>query len=422
MGAQRLLRKRASVSVIAALAIACAACSPSAAGHSAASEPPLVSLSHHAPLPGCRTTTAAAPRLSRVHTALRRVGPSPFGVVVTPAGKWAFVAQVTSIAVLRTGDPPVLVHTIPLPRSEGGALGDALTSDGRYLLAASGSGALVISVSRAEQGQPHPVLGTLSAPGGAGGAIEVAVSPGNQFAFVSLEDAQSAAVFNLGRALADGFGPADYVGRIPLGVAPVGLAISPDGRWLYATSEVDLAARRQAPARSTTRSHLSQPPGTLTVINLSRAQTHPAASVVATVTAGCGPVRVITAGGGSEVWVTARESDTLLCFSAAALRSNPARALVAAVQVGEAPVGLALVSHGTRIVVADSNRFGQRGASANLAVVSVPAALAGRPAVLGYIPSGLFPRQLAVSPVGTTLYATNFDSGQIESVNVGPLP
>jgi hypothetical protein len=85
MGVQRLLRKRASVSVIAALAIACAACSPSAAGHSAASEPPPVSLSHHAPLPGCRTTTAAAPRLSSVHTALRRVGPSPFGVVVTAA-------------------------------------------------------------------------------------------------------------------------------------------------------------------------------------------------------------------------------------------------------------------------------------------------------------------------------------------------
>jgi NAD(P)-dependent dehydrogenase (short-subunit alcohol dehydrogenase family) len=33
-----------------------------------------------------------------------------------------------------------------------------------------------------------------------------------------------------------GFGPSDYVGSIPLELAPVGITVSPDGRWLYATS------------------------------------------------------------------------------------------------------------------------------------------------------------------------------------------
>jgi hypothetical protein len=55
-------------------------------------------------------------------------------------------------------------------------------------------------------------------------------------------------------------------------------------------------------------------------------------------------------------WVTARESDDVLCFAAAALRTGPARALVAVVRVGEAPVGLMLVGNGTLLVVADSNR------------------------------------------------------------------
>jgi tRNA(Arg) A34 adenosine deaminase TadA len=36
--------------------------------------------------------------------------------------------------------------------------------------------------------------------------------------------------------LAQGFRPSDFVGFIPLGVAPVGLTVSTDGRFLYATS------------------------------------------------------------------------------------------------------------------------------------------------------------------------------------------
>jgi 6-phosphogluconolactonase (cycloisomerase 2 family) len=85
-------------------------------------------------------------------------------------------------------------------------------------------------------------------------------------------------------------------------------------------------------------------------------------------------------------------------------------------------VGFALVRGGTRIVVADSNRFGVRGASSSLAVVGVTAALAGRPAVLGYLRAGRFPRQLALEPGGRTLLVTNFDSSQLESVKVADLP
>jgi DNA-binding beta-propeller fold protein YncE len=122
------------------------------------------------------------------------------------------------------------------------------------------------------------------------------------------------------------------------------------------------------------------------------------------------------------VWVTARGSDALLGFSAALLRTDPAHALVARVRVGEAPVGLALVDHGTRIVVADSNRFGAAGATSSLAVVNVAAALAGEPALAGLLPAGGFPREMAPEPDGRTLLVTNYASGQIEIVNVAGLP
>jgi DNA-binding beta-propeller fold protein YncE len=323
------------------------------------------------------------------------------------------------IDVLRSGGSlkPAIVRTIPV---RGLPLGLTITADGKYLLAANGNGASVISVARAEQGTAGAVIGTLAAPGSGavidGSAIEVAVSPDGQFAFVTLEYAEKAVVFNLGKALRDGFGPADYLGAVPLGLAAVGMAISPDGRWLYATSE-----RARPPQSAAAQPGPLSPAGTLTVIDLRKAETSPASSIVATVDAGCQPVRVITAAGGTQVWVTARASDDLLCFSAARLAADPKHALVAAVRVGEAPVGLAAVRGGSLIVVADSNRFGAAGATADLDVVDVAAAFSGGKAVIGHIPSGTFPREMALLPDGTLL-VSNYGSGRLQAVDVPTIP
>ena len=360
---------------------------------------------------------AKSPLLHGVNTAMVAVPGNPFGVAVTPDGQWAFVALGRSIQVLRTGPSiaPVKVATLPVsleapPKlGPGFLLGDTLTPDGRYLIVADdGSGAVVISVARAEQGSADAVLGTLSDPHGGVGAIEVAVSPDGDYAFVTQEDSNRAAVFNLHRALTQGFGGADFVGTIPLGVAPVGMAVSPGGRWLYATSEV---------ARNGQGNQ-----GTLTVINLVRAETDPSASVVATVAGGCNPVRVVTSADGRLVWVTARESDDLLCYAAVRLLSDPAGALVATVRVGEAPVGLMPVRDGSLVVVADSNRFAARGATSDLSVVDVAEVLAGKPAVLGIISAGQFPREMALEPDGQRLLVTNYASGQLEAVSIPTIP
>ncbi|HXW45947.1 MAG TPA: hypothetical protein VEL03_14225, partial [Streptosporangiaceae bacterium] len=162
--------------------------------------------------------------------------------------------------------------------------------------------------------------------------------------------------------------------------------------------------------------------GTLTVISVARAEQDPAHSIVARTVAGCNPVRVITSANGSVVWVTARASDALLAFSAARLLTDPGHALLADVRVGELPVGLALVRGGSLVVVADSDRFDVPGARSSLAVVDVADALAGRPALLGYLPAGGFPREMALEPGGATLLVTNYSSGQLEAVDVAALP
>lgn len=356
--------------------------------------------------------TGHAPKLTQVKTVLTKVPFPPFGLSALPDGRWDLVADAgrASVAVFanRASGVPKLIRQIPLGRSVA-ALGTHLTPDGKYLLVADGrTGADVVSVSKALRGGKGAVLGTLSATGVGGGAIEVTTSLDGRFAFVSLEGRQALAVFNLHRALTKGFGRADFVGLIPVGIAPVGLAVSPNGRWLYATSE--------------NAAHRNSDIGTLSVINLRTAESHPAKSVVTTVNAGCEPVRVITSASGAAVWVTARASDALLGFSAARLISAPRKALVAVVRVGTAPVGLALVDSGSRAVVADSNRFGVSGATSSLAVVNVRRALAGRQALVGYLRAGGFPREMAVLPGRHTLLVGNFDSEQIESVDTAELP
>lgn len=356
--------------------------------------------------PDCSTAVDTGPAL-QVQTTTLPVGSEPFGVTAVPG--YALVAVGNHADVFSdSGATPRLVHKIALP--SGFAAGATLSQDGRYLLVAAGNGADVIDVAAAEHGSPHPMLGQLEAKAlagdGDGGAIEAAVSTDDRYAFVSLEAEHSIAVYRLAAAVAGHFRGSYYVGAIPTGALPVGLAVSPDGHWLYSTSE-------SAPGHGGD--------GVLSVIDIAKAERRPAHAVVATVAAGCSPVRVTTSADGDVVWVTARESDELLAFSAAGLRGDPDDARLAAVRVGEAPVGLAVIDGGSRIVVADSNRFGARGESSGLTIVDTAAALEQQSAVLGTIPAGLFPREMAAEPNGSALLVGNYESKTLEVVPLSGL-
>lgn len=140
-------------------------------------------------------------------------------------------------------------------------------------------------------------------------------------------------------------------------------------------------------------------------------------------TAGCSPVRAIVTRDGKTVWVTARESNRLLAFNATRLLSDPGSALIASVEVGTSPVGLVFAKRESRILTADSNRFGYANATTGLSVVDVQAALRGSPsAVLGYISTGLFPRNFAPSQDGKTILVTDYSSAQIQAIDVSTIP
>ena len=353
-------------------------------------------------LPGCTTAVAKAPQLHQLASQMSGLGGQPFDVATRPG--FAFVSFTNGrLAVLSTAKSPA--STLSTAQVPLGSLGETLTPDQGHLVVSGSSGLTVYQVSALEQGSTT-ALGSLSSPGQKH-AAEVAVTPDGRFAFVTYQTTHNVGVFNLQRALSSGFSPADLVGLIPVPPEPIGIALSPDGRYAYVTS----AGQGNSSAG-----------GGLSIVDVRTAEADPAKAVVKRVAAGCGPSRVITSADGQQVWVTVSNSNALLAFSAAKLLSDPQHALLARQAVGAVPLGLTMVDHGTRIVIADSDRGKPAGGASNLAVVNVQDALAHRPALLGYVASGQQPRQFALLPGGGTLLVTNTGSQQLQAVNLAHLP
>ena len=413
---QRLTAGRAAAAaVVLGAATALAGCS------SPPSPAATASPSAGASTPPCSTAVAPARTLS-VHPVLTMTSPKPFGVVVSPDGRWVFQTDANGLTVLRAGPDgraPSLDHSVSIPGGAG--LGETLTPDGRYLLVAASDDTDVLNVAQLESGDLNPLVGALPFSGNAG-AIEVATSRDGKFVFTSLEFENKVQVSDLAKALSAGFrAPGVEVGTIPTGLSPVGEAVSPDGRWLYVTS-INLTASANGPAHQKgCPGDQGAAPGNLRTISIATAERDPAGARPRTALAGSTPVRVVLSGNGGQAWVAAQGSNRLLGLATAKLQAGK-QALDADARTGSDPTGLILVDGGRWAVVADSNRYSSASFTPQrLDVVSTSAALAGKPALTGKIPAGVWPRQFGLSPDGRTLYVTNYASAQLETISVPAL-
>ena len=386
-----MLRSRSWAAIACIVAVGCASCSQPPTGEQVRAGST------------CSTAVAPAPTDSGVEESSSGVPGSPFGVAVTGDGQWAFATAGSALVVYRvTGMTLQRIAAVPIDSPAG----VAVTPDGRYVLVAEAHGVAVIDSSRARAGQSGALVATLAGLTNAA-ATEVAVSADGRFVFVTYEQADRLAVFALQAAAGPGPPAGRLVGTLPLGRAPVGVALSPDGRWLYVTS--------QSAASAAAHSH-----GMLSVIDAERAPTDPAHAVVATVDAGCSPVRAAVTADGATVWVTARGSNSVIGFWADKLRTDPAHARAATVDVGAEPVGLAFVDSDRWLVIGDSDRS-QAGRAANLAIIDVSAALDGRPALHAYAPSGRFPRDLAAVPGRSAVIIADADSQEVQMADLTTL-
>ncbi|KAI1373536.1 cytochrome cd1-nitrite reductase-like protein [Hypoxylon crocopeplum] len=371
------------------------------------------------PAPVCQGTAPPQATIN-IHTTNMSVPGSPFGLVYA-RDDIVFAGMGHKVAMLSTAAfTPALAREIALPapfsQSQADASGLALSRDKRYVYASIGPGAAIVDVEKAIAGDANPLAGLLVGTIG-DGAIQVTLTADDGYAFVTQEYGSpnstsyrgAIEVFQLHRSR-NGSISSTNKGYITLGFAVVGTVLSHDGSKMYVTSEVT----GQATSANATQ-------GTLSILDVATLKTNPSKALLRTVDAGCSPVRLSLSPDGKMAWVTARESNKLLMFDLAKLESShPEEALQASVQVGTSPVGVAIVNDGRYIITADSNRYNAANATTGLTVVDAKAALRGKQG-FPRIPTGLFPREFAVSPDGKTLLVAQYRSNAIQAIDLTQL-
>lgn len=352
---------------------------------------------------------------------------APFEPVISPDGCWIFVtllqggtANGAGVAVVhRTGGTLSVARTVALKGSPGGAV---LTHDGKLLIVADGGYIAFLDAAKLESGDGDPLLGYMG-NGAPVGFIYANVTADDRYALVAAERAQSVVMIDIAQARAGGFSERGAVAKLDVGNAPIAVTLSPDGRYLYTTSEAALPdwnwPKRCKPENPNARNAAFHPQGAIIVFDMAKVVSDPAHAALSRVAAGCNPVRLVLSPSGDVAYVSARDDNALQAFDTQRLVSDTAHALLGRAEVGVAPVGVAVTGNGARVVVTNSNRFGGNAQDHQpLAVVDAAKLRAGTDAVIGKIPAGAFPRELRVTPDGRTLFVTNFGSRTLEMIDL----
>jgi len=349
----------------------------------------------------------------------------PFTAVPSHDGCWVFVSLTgpgSGIGVLKRRSGTIeLLRVAPLASAPTGI---ALTHDGKLLIAAASDRVIFLDVQRLIGGAADPVLGSFS-DGPNSESIYANVTPDDKLLFVSEEAAQSITVIDLERARANGYKAEAIKGKIPTGMAPIALTFSPDGKWLYTTSQ--LAPRPWnwpaacKPEGSPAGSPIVNPEGAVIVVDVALAATDPAKSVAARIPAGCSPVRMAISPAGDRIYVTARNSNAVVAFDTARLLTDADHARLGMAAVGSAPVPVAVVDGGRKVIAGNSNRFAGTTSGESLTVLDAAKISGEADAGMGVIPAGSFPREMRVSDDGHTLFLTNFGSNSLQVVSVDRL-
>jgi DNA-binding beta-propeller fold protein YncE len=350
---------------------------------------------------------------------------SPFTAVPSHDGCWVFVSLSNpgpGIAVLRrSGGTIELSRLAPLSSAPTGI---ALTHDGKLLIAAASDAVVFLDVQRLTSGAADPVLGSFS-DGPNAGSIYANVTDDDKLLFVSEERMQSITVIDLVRARANGYKADAIKGKIPTGLAPIALTFSPDGKWLYTTSQRALPEWNWPTACKQegrpVGSPVVNPEGAVVVVDVAIAATDPARSVAARIPAGCSAVRMAISPSGDRIYVTARNSNAVLAFDTAKLVADPDHARLGMAQVGSAPVPVSVVDGGRKVVAGNSNRFAGTNSGESLNILDATKIKGDADAGLGEITAGSFPREMRVSDDGHTLFLTNFGSNSLQLLSVDHL-
>jgi DNA-binding beta-propeller fold protein YncE len=294
-------------------------------------------------------------------------------------------------------------------------------------VALSNAGVVFLSLDATLQGNADPHV---LKQGDRSGSTYLAATPDGNTLFVTNEYLHGGSV----GVIALRHGPKgqlvpEAIAQLPTPVSTPGIALSPDGKRLYAVDEFlaknlpDRLPGHDTPELRHTDcvdapGSPSNPNGGLFVIDATKAAApptdfspqHERDATLQLFNAGCAPQRVAVSSDNRTVYVTARGDDAVLVFDAAALEHDPTHAFLRSIPTGGiAPVGLALFDHDRKLLVANSNRFSVGPGNATIIDLSNPA----DSKVVQTIKTGDLPRNVTTSADGRSLVLTVYGSEEL---------
>jgi DNA-binding beta-propeller fold protein YncE len=264
--------------------------------------------------------------------------------------------------------------------------GITLSQDGKLVVAAGADGIAFVDA------QTFAVLGTLD--DGGKGPIMARISADDKTLFVSDEFGSTVTVIDLVKARANGFKADAITGKISTGIQPVGLALSPDQKILYAAIEISKTGEAvcQDGARAGGTAPPPYPEGNLTIIDVATKK------VIAELPSGCRPIRVALSPDGKRAFISARGTSEIVGFD------TEKKTRLGAVKLPTASFGIAVSADGSTLYTAS-------GATITLIDTATVA-------VKGTIATGGAARDLTLQKDGRTLLVTNGAASALEIVQL----
>jgi len=294
-----------------------------------------------------------------------------------------------------------IMRTSKITRRAVGGL--ALSHNGAFLAVAAEDAIVLMEVAKLNKQDQDPIIALL--PDVDRGPIYAQFSKEDTLLFVSEERNRSIAVIDV-LAAVQGLGSKAVVGRIPVGEAPVGLALSPDGTQLFSTSEIVGTSSVCRPEKNGGQMHAK---GALFSIKVEKAATDPRHAVTWVMPAGCNPVRVVVSMDGRSLWVSERGDGHVMGLDPSILTSGVGSGQTTVISVGHSPIGLAIRPDGKQLWVSNSSRFSSAGGSLTVLMPANPA----EAKISATLKVGAFPRDLRFMPDGKTLVVAMFGEESI---------
>jgi YVTN family beta-propeller protein len=198
----------------------------------------------------------------------------------------------------------------------------------------------------------------------------MAVTPAGSKAYVGNYNSNTVSVINTATNT--------VTATVTVGNAPYGVAVTPDGSYVYVTNAGFLGSGT-----------------TVSVINTATN------TVTATVTVGNDPMGVAVTPDGSKVYVTNEISNTVSVINTAT------NTVTATVNVGSGPLGVAVTPDGSKVYVANNGDN----------TVSVISTASNAVTATVTLPGGSGPRGVAVTPDGSKVYVANWGSNTVSVIN-----